>query len=81
MAAYLIKSVETYRLPSESAVEKFLNDLKENPMFELIKYSSTKKDIKEKGEILESYYRVDVTKAFNSEKYPDSEIDVIYEKD
>ncbi|AXF52465.1 MAG: hypothetical protein [Caudoviricetes sp.] len=81
MAAYLIKSVETYRLPTETAVEQFLNKLKEDPIFEVIKYTSTKKDIKERNEIVESFYRVEVTKVFNEEKFPDSEIEVIYEKE
>lgn len=81
MAAYLVKSVETYRLPTEEAVDKFLNELKENPIFEIIKYTSTKRDVKEKGEIVESFYRVEVTKKFNDEKFPGSEIDIIYEKE
>ena len=79
--AYLIKTIETYRLPSEESADVFLKEMKENPVFEVIKHVTTKKDIKEKGEIVESYYKVEVTKVFNEEKYPNSEIDIEYKKE
>lgn len=76
---YLTKVVETYRLPNEGAVEDFLQELKSDSTFEIAKYSSVKKTIKEKGEIVEEYIKFEVTKIFNDEKLPDREIKVRYE--
>lgn len=76
--AYLIKTIETYRLPNENAVETFLAETKKNPIFEVIKSVSTKKEVKEKGEVVETYYKVEITKAFNEEKFPDNEINIDY---
>ncbi len=75
---YLTKTVETYRLPNEESVEQFLKELKEDSHFTIAKYTSTKKEIKEKGEVVEEYIRFEVTKLFNNEKEPDSYIDIKY---
>lgn len=77
---YLTKVVETYRLADEAEVEEFLKELKADTRFEVAKYSSVKRNIKEKGEIVETYIRFEVTKLFNDEKVPDSEIEVNYER-
>lgn len=75
---YLTRVVETYRLPNEKAVEDFLKELKEDPSFEVAKYSSTKKCKKSKGEIVDEWIRFEVTKIFNEESEPDSEIEIEY---
>ena len=43
---YLIRTTETYRVPNEEAVKKLLEELKSNRMFEIVKYSSIKKERK-----------------------------------
>ena len=78
---YLTKVVETYRLPDEAAVETFLQELKADPRFTVAKYSSTKKERKEKKEIVDEWIHFEVTKLFNDEKEPDSEITVDYIKE
>lgn len=78
---YLTKVVETYRLPNEAAVETFLQELKADPRFTVAKYSSTKKERKEKKEIVDEWIHFEVTKLFNDEKEPDSEITVDYIKE
>lgn len=78
---YLTKVVETYRLPNEAAVETFLKELKADPHFEVSKYSSTKKERKEKKEIVDEWIHFEVTKLFNDEREPDSEITISYEKE
>jgi hypothetical protein len=78
---YSTQVTETYRLASEDDVKIFLEELREDPSFEVTKYSSTKKEVKSKGEVIDEYVRFSVTKAFNSEKEPDSEITITYSKD
>lgn len=77
---YLTKVVETYRLPNEAAVETFLQELKEDPRFTIAKYTSTKKERKAKGEIIDEWIHFEVTKIFNDERNPDSEIIIEYKK-
>lgn len=81
MGRYLIKVTETYRLPDEEAVEKFLSELKSDNSFEISKYSSCKKQKKVKGEIEDEWIRFEVTKLFNMESEPDNEITIQYEKE
>lgn len=76
---YLTSVVETYRLPNEEAVKVFLEELKQDPNFTVAKYTSQKKERKQKGEIVDEWVRFSVTKLFNDEKEPDREISVIYE--
>ena len=77
---YLTKIVETYRLPNEAAVEEFLQELKADPRFTIAKYSSTKKERKQKGEVVDEWIHFEVTKLFNDEREPDTEIEVDYKK-
>lgn len=76
---YLTSVVETYRLPNEEAVKVFLEELKQDPNFTVAKYTSQKKERKQKGDIVDEWVRFSVTKLFNDEKEPDREISVIYE--
>lgn len=75
---YLTKVVETYRLGNEKEVEEFLQELKADTTFEVAKYSSTKKEKKQKGEVVDEWIRFEVTKVFNDEAEPDSYIEVEY---
>ena len=65
---YLTKVVETYRLSSEKEVEEFLKELKSDHRFTVAKYSSTKKEKKSKGEVIDEWIRFEVTKLFNDEQ-------------
>ena len=76
----LVKVVETYRLSNEKEVENFLKELKEDPTFEVSKYSSTKKEKKQKGEIVDEWIRFEVTKLFNEEQNPVDDITIQYQK-
>lgn len=77
---YLTKVVETYRLSSEKEVEEFLKELKSDPRFTVAKYSSTKKEKKSKGEVIDEWIRFEVTKLFNDEAEPVDVINVNYEQ-
>ena len=78
---YLTKVVETYRLANEKEVESFIQELKNDPSFEVVKYSSTKKEKKAKGEVVDEWIRFEVTKLFNDEVEPDSYIDIEYTRE
>ena len=75
---YLTKVVETYRLANEKEVEDFLKELKEDDRFQIVKYSSVKKERREKKEIVDEWIRFEVTKLFNEERNPDREVAIEY---
>ena len=75
---YLTKTVETYRLNNEKEVEDFLKELKADSRFTVSKYTSTKKERKQKGEVIDEFIRFEVTKLFNDEQEPATEIEVDY---
>lgn len=81
MKKYLVKVTETYRLNNEAEAEAFLKELKADSSFELAKYTSTKKQKKAKGEIVDEWIRFEVTKIFNEEAEPNCLIDVKYDMD
>ena len=75
---YLIRSVETYRVPNESEAKKLIEEAKADRNYTLSKYSSEYKCSKSKGEIVDEWYRVILTKDFNIEKEPDTYVDITY---
>lgn len=79
MSKYLISTVETYRVDSEEEAKKLIEDTRNNTIGVLSKYSSQHKEQKQKGEILQEWYRVTLTQDFTSEKEPESEVTVSYE--
>ena len=76
--AYLITTTETYRVDSEPEVARIIEDAKNDSKYELVKYSSVAKETKQKGEVVDSWYRVTLTKQFCSEKEPSGNIKVSY---
>ena len=79
MAKYLINDVTTYRVGTVEEVEKLHNELLNDNTFELTSFSYTTKYIKVKGEIVDEYQVVKAKKVFNSEKEPDTDVEVKYE--
>ena len=75
---YLLKTVETYRVASEDAAKTLIEEAKKNKNFTLVKYLSEMRETKQKGEVIDSWYRVTLTKAFTDEKEPDSTVSVEY---
>jgi hypothetical protein len=78
MAKYLITTTETYRVDSEEAVEAILEEAKNDSNYTLVKYSSTYKEKKEKGDVVDYWYRLTLTKAFTEEKDPDRDVQITY---
>ena len=78
MSRYLIKTVEQYRCDSESEAKALIEEAKKSHQYSLAKYSSEVKNTKAKGEIVDEWYRVTLTKNFTSEKEPIEQISVDY---
>lgn len=77
---YLINVVETYRVDSEPEAAALIKEAKENSEYTLKKYSSIKKERKAKGEVVDTWFRVSLTKEFTDEKEPEDEVTVNYTK-
>lgn len=78
---YLVQTVETYRVDQENEAKKMIEEAKEDNHFILKKYSSEYKEKKQKGEIVDTYYKVTLTKAFTDEKEPEFRTEISYAND
>lgn len=76
---YLIQTTEVYRIPSESEVKAFIEEQKSKYSYEIKKYSSELKQVKQKGEIVDEYYKFSIVKNFNNEKEPENPVSIKYE--
>lgn len=70
MSKYLISVVETYRADTEAEAAAIINEAKEDNRYVLSKYASTKRETKQKGEVIDEWMRVSLTKIFDVEKEP-----------
>lgn len=76
---YLIQTTEIYRADTEVEVQGLIQEAKDAGEYTLTKYSTEKKEVKAKGEIIDEYYKVSLTKTFTNIKEPDTVASVIYE--
>ena len=76
---YLVKSVNTWVIPSVEEVEQFHEQLLEDNSYQLTTFGYKTKQIKSKGEVVEEYQVVAATLVFNEEKNPESFVDIQYE--
>ena len=76
---YLIQIVETYRADTEAEAQGIITEAKEAGEYTLTKQVSEKKEVKAKGEVIDEYYKVTLTKVFTNIKEPDAVANVIYE--
>ena len=56
-----------------------INEAKADTKYVLTKYNCEKKERKQKGEVVDSYFKVSLVKSFNDEKDPITDITVSYE--
>ena len=75
---YLIKVTEQYRCDTEEEAKELIENAKSNKMFTLVKYNNEVKITKVKGEVVDEWRRVTLTKQFTSEKDPDDNVYVKY---
>lgn len=78
MSAYLIKVTEQYRCDSEAEARDLIEKAKRNDQYLVTKSSSEIKTLKAKGEIIQEWRRVTITKEFTSEKEPEKQMTVEY---
>jgi hypothetical protein len=76
---YLITETETYVVDTLAEVEELHQELQNNPSFTLGSFGWKEKEIKAKGEVIDSYFLCNAKKIFNSEKEPISTVEIIYE--
>jgi hypothetical protein len=81
MSCYLIKVTEQYRCDTEAEAEVLINEAKESGQYTVVKSSSEIKTTKAKGEVVDEWRRVLITKEFTSEKEPTEQITVVYGED
>lgn len=78
MAKYLTIVTETYRVDSEDEASRLIEEAKKSNQYTLAKYSSVYKERKQKGEVIDAWYRLTLTKVFDDEKEPMNNVEVIY---
>ena len=81
MSKYLISTVETYRVDTQSEATKAIEEAKNDTSYILGKYTSEHKERKSKGEVIDEYWKLSLTKIFNDIKEPDSTVIINYEVD
>lgn len=70
MSKYLTRVVETYRCDSEEEAKRLIEESKGSHQYSVIKSTDEIKNAKQKGEIVDEWHRVTITKDFNNEKEP-----------
>lgn len=75
---YLTDVTEVYRVDSEAEADQLLETAKASGV--LNKYSCVYKERKQKGEIIDSWYKVTLNKKFTDEKEPDRQVTITYKE-
>lgn len=76
---YLITTTEVYRFSSEDEATNFIEEAKKEKGYILTKHTVEYKEKKQKGEVVDYYWKVTVVKGFNDIKEPETDVDVKYE--
>lgn len=75
---YLLETTEVYRVDKESEAKELIESAKSGNNYLLKKYSSQYKERKQKGEVIDAWYRVTLVKTFNEEKEPITSVEIKY---
>lgn len=81
MSKYLISTCEVYRVANENEAKKLIEESKTAKGYSLTKYISEYKNRKAKGEIIDEYYKVTLTKTFNDIKEPTCSVNIDYTRE
>jgi endo-1,4-beta-D-glucanase Y len=76
---YLITTTEVYRVISESAAQKLIDEAKTDSSYDLVKYNCEHKERKAKGDVIDDWFKVTLFKKFTDEKEPEVMTNIIYE--
>lgn len=75
---YLIDIVMRKRFDSEAEAKRFIEQMNHGTSYEVVKHSVDKKERKQKGEIVDTWYLTTLKLKFNDEKEPDFDINVSF---
>lgn len=67
---YLITTTEVYRFSSEDEATNFIEAAKKESGYVLTKHTVEYKERKQKGEVVDAYWKLSITKKFADEKEP-----------
>lgn len=73
---YLIETTEVYRVDSEDEIKNVVEEAKRTST--VVKHNYTYKCKKQKGEIIDEWYKVSITKKWDDEKEPCGSTSVSY---
>lgn len=76
---YLCNVVETHRVESEVDADALIEEARNSNMYDLTKSSIAHKEVKAKGEIIDEYYLVVLTKFIQEHKTPSIRMTLKYE--
>jgi hypothetical protein len=76
---YTLKTTNVYRVPTVEDALALRKHLERTCIGELTSFSYKTKYIKAKGEIIDEYYKVALTKVFTDIKEPEVQAEVSYE--
>lgn len=79
MSKYLCNVVETYRVESEAEADALIEEARNNSIYNLTKSSITHKEVKQKGEVVDEYFLVALTKFIQEHKNPTTSINLTYD--
>ena len=79
MSVYLCSTVETYRADYEHEADELINLARESRLYDLKKSNVQKKEIKTKGEIVDEFFLVSLTKNIQDPKNPEVNVKLNYE--
>ena len=75
---YLITTTEVYRFSSENEASNFIENAKKEAGYVLKKNTVEYKEKRQKGEVVDYWWKVTLIKSFNDEKEPETDVDVEY---
>lgn len=70
MSKFLVKRVEQFRVDSAEEAKQFIEEAKHDSRFSLVKNVDEIKQAKQKGEVVDEWHRVTLTKVYNDERDP-----------
>ena len=79
MSKYLVSTIETYRVDTETEATRIIEEAKNDNAYVLGKYTNEHKERKSKGEIIDEYWKLSLTKIFNDIKEADTIVNIEYE--
>ena len=76
---YLIEVTENYRVDTDEEAKQLIEEAKTGGA--LVKKSTSQyKERKQKGEVVDAWYKVSIVKVFTDEREPNMQVDISYDK-